>query len=72
MGSSTPNLKLACFVCYLKIITTFKKNVCVLKQLFKELKNGIKTGQNIQTSIHSQNIVLINNSIIIWPTILKF
>ena len=28
----TPNLKLACFVCYLKIINTFlKNNACILK-----------------------------------------
>ena len=34
-GYYTPNLKLACFVCYLKIINTFflKNNVCILKQI---------------------------------------
>ena len=32
-GYYTPNLKLACFVCYLKINNTFlKNNVCVVKQ----------------------------------------
>ena len=33
-GHYTPNLKLACFVCYLKIVNTFLKNiVCILKQI---------------------------------------
>ena len=31
-GYCIPNLKLACFVCYLKIIDTFSKNdTCMLK-----------------------------------------
>ena len=30
-GYCTPNLELACFVCYLKIVNTFmKNNVCIL------------------------------------------
>ena len=37
----TSNLKLPCFVCYLKIINTLKNNVRILKQLSKELNNGI-------------------------------
>ena len=39
----TPNLQLARFVCYLKIVSTFmtKKNVSYNK-LSKELKNSIK------------------------------
>ena len=36
-GYCTPNLKLACFVCYLKIINTFfvcvKNNICILKKI---------------------------------------
>ena len=35
MGYCTPNLKLACFVCYLKIINTFSKNIaCILKYIY--------------------------------------
>ena len=42
------NLKLACFVCYLKIINTFlKNNACILKQVSKELKNGILVHQGV-------------------------
>ena len=43
-GYCTPNQKLACFVLYLKIITTFvKKYIYALySKLYKELKNGIK------------------------------
>ena len=41
-GHYTPNLKLARFVCYLKIINTFlKNNVRTLKQMSRELKNDI-------------------------------
>ena len=33
-GYCTPNLKLVCFVWYLKIINTFlKNNACILKQI---------------------------------------
>ena len=45
-GYYIPNLKVACFVCYLKIINPFflKNNVCILNisKLSKELKNGIE------------------------------
>ena len=35
-GNCTPNQKLACFVCYLKIINTFLKNdICIWKQIVK-------------------------------------
>ena len=31
-GYCTPNLELACFVCYLKIVNTFmKNNACILE-----------------------------------------
>ena len=42
-GYCTPNQKLACFVLYLKIVDTFKKNniYASCRQLSKELKNGI-------------------------------
>ena len=43
MGYCTTNLKLACFVLYLNIISTFlKNNISILKQIVKELKNGIE------------------------------
>ena len=42
-GNCTPNQKLASFVLYLKIINIFlKNNICILKQMSKELKIGIK------------------------------
>ena len=42
-GVLHPNQKLACFVLYLKIINTIlRNNVCILKQLSKELKYGIE------------------------------
>ena len=42
MGLLHPNLKLACFVCYLKIINTLlKNNVCMILKLSKENKYGI-------------------------------
>ena len=54
-----PNLKLACFVCFLKIINTFlKSNVCIFQ--FKELKNGIEIveGQEVlKLWIKTVNIV---------------
>ena len=37
-GVLHPNFKLACFVCYLKIMNTLNNNVC---KLSRELKNGI-------------------------------
>ena len=38
MGYYTPDLKLACFVYYLKIISTFfeKWYICILKQIVSE------------------------------------
>ena len=42
------NLKLACFVCYLKIINICLKNIYTSQsQLSKELKNGILVGQAV-------------------------
>ena len=40
----TPELKLACFVCYLKIINTFFRKIMNASQslLIKKLKNGIE------------------------------
>ena len=39
----TPNLKSACFVCYLKLIKTFvKNNIRILSKLSKDLRNDIK------------------------------
>ena len=41
-GYCTPNLKLECFVWYLKIVNTFLKNdVCILKQIVQATQNGI-------------------------------
>ena len=62
-GYFTPNLKLACSVCYLKIINTFLKN----------LKNGIEilVGQAVlsyEKKKTVKNTVLINNSRTTWPT----
>ena len=38
-----PNLKLACFMYYLKIIKTFlKNNICNLKQIVQVTQNGIE------------------------------
>ena len=39
-GYCTPNLKLACFVCYLKIINNLlKHNVYILKQVVQGTQN---------------------------------
>ena len=76
-GYCTTILKLACFVCYLKIINTFlKSNVCILKYiviLSKELKNGIEILVSqavffLFMDQNSQNNVLINNLRTAWPT----
>ena len=43
-GYCTPNIELACFVCYLKIVNTFMKNIeCILySKLSKERKSSIE------------------------------
>ena len=41
-GYYIPNLKLACFVCYLKTINTFLKNIASWSKHYKELKTGIE------------------------------
>ena len=32
-GYCTPNLKLACFACYYKIVNFFYNNICILRQI---------------------------------------
>ena len=42
-GYCTSYQKLACFVLYRKLINNFLKNkLCILKKMFKKLKNGIE------------------------------
>ena len=68
------------FAIYLKFINTFlKKNVCILKQIFKEIKKqnktkhdiGILIGQAVFKLWIKQShffFFLINNSKTAWPT----
>ena len=56
----TPNLKLACFVYYLKIVNTlFFHNACIFKKIVKEFKNGIKilVGQAVELKIKTVKII---------------
>ena len=48
-GYCTPNLKLSCFVCYLKVINTFFEKIMHASKLSMELKNGIEilVGQEV-------------------------
>ena len=71
----THNLKLACFVCYLKITNIYlKNNICILKysKLSKELKNGIEilVGQTVfKLQIKTVIILfLINTKRTTWST----
>ena len=68
-GYCTPNQKLACFVCYLKIINTFlKNNICIWKQIAQGTQNRIEILIGEVMDQNSQNIVLIKNSRTAWPT----
>ena len=70
---STPNLKLACFVCYIKIINTFSKNnACIFKWIIQGSQkwhwNFSRPSSFKVTDQTSQNNVLINNSRNGWST----
>ena len=68
-GVMHPNQKLACFVCYLKIINTFlKNNICIWKQIAQGTQNGIEILIGEVMNQNSQNIGLIKNSRTAWPT----
>ena len=75
-GYCTPNLKLACFVSYLKIINTFFEKWCIhLKsKLSMELKKwhwNFSGPRSFKLWIKIvKNNVLINISWSVWPTLL--
>ena len=68
-GYYTRNLKLACFVCHLKIINTFfEKNKIIIQGTTKWHWNSNRPSDSYVMSQNGQNIVLINNSRTAWPT----
>ena len=71
-GYCTPNLKLACFVLYLKIINTFLTNNACIKKIVQETQKWYwsfsrPSGYKVMDQ-NSRIKVLINNARIAWPT----